>query len=233
MGYERFKKNWARFWMRHAGRGSVGRFATRLAVWAVPPYYGRVQLAGYTPKGYISPLATLSHRDLRLGAHVYLDDRVLIYADKGGGRAELADGVHLHRDTISQTGAGGWLTIGSHTHIQPRCQLSAYKAPIQIGSRVEIGPNCAFYSYRHGMAPQVPIREQPLSTKGGIVIADDAWLGFGVIVLDGVRIGEGAVVGAGSVVTKDIPKSAIAFGVPARIFKMREEIGPNHGVVST
>ena len=52
-------------------------------------------------------------------------------------------------------------------------------------------------------------------------MGDDAWLGYGVIVLDGVRIGKGAVVGAGSVVTEDIPDGGIAVGVPARVVKMR------------
>ena len=63
-----------------------------------------------------------------------------------------------------------------------------------------------------------------MQTKGGIVIGDDAWLGVGVIVLDGVKIGKGAVVGAGSVVTRDIPDGAIATGVPARVVKMRRDL---------
>ena len=50
---------------------------------------------------------------------------------------------------------------------------------------------------------------------------DDAWLSVGVIVLDGVRIGKGAVVGAGAVVTKDLPANSISSGVPARVIKMR------------
>jgi len=65
------------------------------------------------------------------------------------------------------------------------------------------------------------IKNQPLQTKGGILIEDNVWLGFGVIVLSGVRIGKGAVIGAGSVVTDDIPAGAIAVGVPARVVKMR------------
>jgi acetyltransferase-like isoleucine patch superfamily enzyme len=55
-------------------------------------------------------------------------------------------------------------------------------------------------------------------------VEDDAWLGYGVIVLDGVRIGKGAVVGAGAVVTHDIPEGAIAVGVPARVVKMRSDL---------
>jgi acetyltransferase-like isoleucine patch superfamily enzyme len=94
-------------------------------------------------------------------------------------------------------------------------------APIKIGQRVDIAPYCAFYPYSHGMSEGQIIRRQPLQTKGGIVIEDDAWLGVGVIVLDGVRIGKGAVVGAGAVVTKDLPANSVCSGVPARVVKMR------------
>jgi acetyltransferase-like isoleucine patch superfamily enzyme len=92
---------------------------------------------------------------------------------------------------------------------------------IQIGCGVQIAPNCAFYPYDHGFARGQLIMEQPCKTKGGIIIDDDAWLGHGVIVLDGVRIGKGAVIGAGSVVTNDIPDGAIASGIPSRVVKMR------------
>ena len=87
---------------------------------------------------------------------------------------------------------------------------------------MQIAPNCAFYPYNHGIEPGKLIQEQPLYSKGDIIVGDDAWLGFGVIVLDGVRIGKGAVVGAGSVVTEDIPDGGIAVGVPARVVKMRD-----------
>ena len=56
------------------------------------------------------------------------------------------------------------------------------------------------------------------------MIEDDAWLGVGVIVLSGVRIGKGAVIGAGAVVSRDVPDGAIAMGVPARVVKMRAEL---------
>ena len=97
-------------------------------------------------------------------------------------------------------------------------------APIRIGAFAEIAPNCAFYPYDHGYKANELIRCQPLQTKGGIVIEDDVWLGFGVIVLDGVKIGRGAVIGAGAVVTGDIPEGAIAAGVPARVTKMRSDL---------
>jgi acetyltransferase-like isoleucine patch superfamily enzyme len=87
-----------------------------------------------------------------------------------------------------------------------------------------MAPCCAFYPYDHSMLPVKPIREQPLKTRGGIIIEDEAWLGFGVIVLDGVRIGQGAVIGAGSIVTKNIPDGSIAAGNPACVIKMRSDL---------
>ncbi len=87
-----------------------------------------------------------------------------------------------------------------------------------------IAPNCALYPYDHGVAPDKPISAQPLQSKGSITIEDGAWLAFGVIVLGGVRIGKGAVIAAGSVVTTDIPDGAIATGAPARVVKMRSDM---------
>ena len=138
----------------------------------------------------------------------------------------MGDQVHILRDTIIETGFGGSLTIGSKTTINPRCQVNAYLAPIRIGRGVQIAPNCALYSYDHGFAPGKTIRDQPIQTKGGIIIDDDVWLGFGVIVLSGVHIGKGSAVGAGSIVTHDIPDEAIAVGRPARVIKMRSELAP-------
>jgi acetyltransferase-like isoleucine patch superfamily enzyme len=145
-----------------------------------------------------------------------------VFQDRDGSAVTLGDAVHVHQGTVIQTGEGGSVDIGAETHIQPRCQFSAYKGAIRIGARVEIAPNCAFYPYNHEIRAGLPVRSQPLRSKGGIVVGDDAWLGYGVIVLDGARIGEGAVIGAGSVVTGDIPAGAVAVGAPARVTRMRD-----------
>ncbi len=65
------------------------------------------------------------------------------------------------------------------------------------------------------------MKQQPLFTRGGIFIEDDVWLGYGVVVLDGVHIGKGSVIGAGSVVNRDIPAGVIADGVPVKVIKER------------
>ena len=145
----------------------------------------------------------------------------MIYEDAGGGDIEIGSGVHLHRDSVIQTGQGGKVIIGEGSHIQPRCQFSGYLGEIKIGNRVEIAPNCSFYPYSHGMVAGTPLSQQPIQTKGGIEIGDDVWLGVGTIVLDGVKIGNGAIIGAGSVVSKNVPEGAIAVGSPAKMVKMR------------
>lgn len=210
--------------MRFAGMSPLGRAATWLATWASPTYFGRHHLARMYTKGYVSPRAIIDHADLSFGSNVFIDDQVIFHQYREGGPVKLAELVSIHRDCIIQTGTGGSLTIGADTHIQPRCVFSAFMSPIVIGSGVQIAPNCAFYPYDHSFAPGEPIPKQPLKTKGGIVIEDDVWLGFGVIVLDGVRIGKGAVIGAGSVVTRDIPEGAIAVGNPTRVIRMRSDL---------
>ena len=200
-----------------------GRIGSYFATWLTPPYKKRVHLAKLNPKGYISPSANIYHKNLSLKGNVYVGDRVTIFQSNDGS-VQLGKGVKLYSDIVVETGDGGSISIGDGTHIQPRCQLMAYVGSLTIGCRVEIAPNCAFYPYDHGFEAGEPIRKQPATTKGGIVVGDDSWLGVGVIVLDGVRIGDGAVIGAGSVVTKDIPDGAIAVGVPARVIKMRSDI---------
>jgi len=221
--YRKLLGSWIRFWMHFTPLGRFGRIASLLSTWFTPPYKSRLYLARYNSQGYIAPSASIRHADIKLAGNVFIGDRVVIHQINSGS-VELGEGVHLYSDIIIETGEGGRLTIGTETHVQPRCQLMAYLGSLQIGRRVEIAPNCALYPYNHGIAPEARIRNQPCTTKGGIVVGDDAWLGVGVIVLDGVRIGKGAVIGAGSVVTKNVPDGAIAFGVPARVVKMRSDL---------
>jgi acetyltransferase-like isoleucine patch superfamily enzyme len=222
--YQALTKRWIRFWMRHAGLNSFGRIATLLASWFAPPHKARVYLAYMNSRGYIEPSATIYHSKLRLGTNVFIGDHVIIFENKDGGPVELGDRVNIFRHTIIETAQGGSLTLEAEASIHPRCQLNAYKAPIHIGRGTMIAPNCAFYPYDHGVAPDRPIRQQPLQSKGGITIGSEAWLGVGVTVLGGVRIGDGAVIGAGSVVTQDVPDGGIALGTPARVVKMRSDL---------
>jgi acetyltransferase-like isoleucine patch superfamily enzyme len=212
--------------MHFAGRGPLGQLATRLATWFAPPLYKRNRLADLNPRGYVDPSAAIDHRNLKLGAHSYVGERVKIIEGPEGGGIEIGDRVRLHWDITLHTGQGGTISIGPRSSVQPGCQFVAYVGSIRIGSDVHIGSNCAFYPYNHGFAPGTLIADQPLTSRGDIILEDDVNIGFGVVVLDGVTIGKGAAVGAGSVVVQNIPPGAIAMGVPARVLRMRSEFEP-------
>ncbi|HID52682.1 MAG TPA: acyltransferase [Anaerolineae bacterium] len=208
--------------MQFAGYGAGGRLAMRLAAWFAPPHKDQVQLAHLNNNGFIASSAAIYHAQFRPGKNVYIGDRVIIYQARAGGPVMMGDRVTLLRDSIIETGSGGSVNIGDDVYIHPRCQMNAYLTSITIGRGVMVAANCVFYPHNHGIAAGSPIREQPLETKGPIVIGEDAWLGTGVVVLGGVTIGAGAVVGAGSVVMGDIPVNGIAVGSPAKVVKMRD-----------
>ncbi|MER5810394.1 sugar O-acetyltransferase [Streptomyces sp. NPDC002033] len=90
-------------------------------------------------------------------------------------------------------------------------------APITIGADVRMGPRCQLYTANHPESAE--LRRGAWESAKPITIGDGAWLGGGVIVLPGVTIGPDTVVGAGSVVTKDLPAGVVAVGNPARVVR--------------
>lgn len=90
-------------------------------------------------------------------------------------------------------------------------------ATIHIGDDCQIGPNVQLLTPIHPVEPQP--RKDKLEGAKPIVIGDNVWLGGGVIVCPGVTIGENSVIGAGSVVTRDIPANVVAVGNPARVIR--------------
>jgi len=221
---KKLRKRWFRFWMRRASLSKIGRLTMRIASFAAPPDSESVQLA-YINKtnhcGYISPSATVYHSDLSLGKHNFIGDQVIIIQSKESGHVSLGDKISIFRNCILATGQDGRITINDNTSLHHNTILKAFVSSIEIGKGVMIAANCALYSYNHEMAPGSPIRDQPLCSRGGIKIGDEAWIGTGVIILDGADIGAGAVIGAGSVVTGTIPDNTIAIGNPAKVVKYR------------
>jgi len=213
--------------MLMSDRPVIGRCSLRLVARMVGPYKERKMLATITPKSYVSPWAEIRCRQLRIGAQCFVDDRVVIYGHHDGGEVVLADRVHIYRGTIIEVGQGGSVHIGEFSHIQPNCSLKGFVSDLRIGSQVQIAPQCTFSPYEHNFDDlDKPIWAQGLRSRGPIVVEDDAWLGVGVRVLEGVTIGKGAVIGAGAVVTHDIPPYAIALGVPAKVVGYRGGSGP-------
>lgn len=110
--------------------------------------------------------------------------------------------------------------IGDYTFINENCILSGH-ANLKIGNFVMIGPNCLISTSDHRYSEyQKPMRLQGL-ILAPIIIEDDVWLGANVVILPGVRVKRGSIVGANSVVTKDVDAFTIVGGVPAKLIKGR------------
>ena len=113
--------------------------------------------------------------------------------------------------------------IQGKVHIGQNCSIQAYtmlvgypQAGVTIGNDVRIAAHCMMVSANHRFAdPDMPIRKQGLDF-GPITIEDDVWIGSRVNILAGVTVGRGSVIGAGAVVTKDVPPMSVMVGVPAR-----------------
>ncbi len=90
-------------------------------------------------------------------------------------------------------------------------------AEVKFGDNVFIGPNCGFYTAGH--AEDVKQRNKGLEYAYPITVGNNVWLGGNVVVLPGVTIGDNSIIGAGSVVTKDIPANVIAIGNPCKVIR--------------
>ena len=116
------------------------------------------------------------------------------------------------------------LSIGDNSGVGMNCELSGR---IVIGNDVMMGPNCIMrtYSHRHDRI-DIPMTKQGFEPEQVMYIGDDVWIGSNVIILPGANIGSHCSIGAGAVVTKDVPDYAIVGGVPAKIIRMRNEGKP-------
>ena len=131
---------------------------------------------------------------------------------ENGHRIELGSRVRLDGRTvpIELVSVTGPLTIGDGSFLNYGCSISAHAS-------VTIGRNCLIGNYVLIMDNDYhdPLDHARLSVSKPIVIEDDAWIGARAIILKGVRVGRGAVVAAGAVVTKDVPARTMVAGVPA------------------
>jgi maltose O-acetyltransferase len=141
--------------------------------------------------------------------------------DPDAGQAVLAElfgsvGEGTHVRAPVHVDYGSRITVGARTFVN--MGLTALDvAPITIGDDCQIGPHVQLLTPTHPVDPQP--RRDKLEAAQPIVIGDNVWLGGGVIVCPGVTIGENSVIGAGSVVTRDVPANVVAVGNPARVIR--------------
>ena len=159
---------------------------------------------------------------VKIGQQTVIDDYVQLSArgtaDEGieiGQRVLIGPNVRLRTQE-------GNINIGDDCNIGPDCRIGT-STNITIGKHCLFGGRCYIGGLQHSFEDtDIPITEQEVISRGGVQFGDDVWLGAHVIVNDGVKIGKGAIIGAGSVVTKDIPAYAIAVGIPANVIRSRK-----------
>jgi acetyltransferase-like isoleucine patch superfamily enzyme len=115
---------------------------------------------------------------------------------------------------------GVGLKVGHHSNIGPYCYIGC-SGRVEIGSNVMMSPRVSIYAENHNYGrTDIPMKEQGV-TREQTIIEDDCWIASNSIILGGVRVGCGAVVAAGTVVTEDVPAYTIVGGVPAKVIGYR------------
>lgn len=113
----------------------------------------------------------------------------------------------------------GGISIGSGSGLGVNCSVHG---PLKIGDNVMMGPNVTILTHTHNIErTDIPMGQQGMRVAE-VVIGNDVWIGMRVIIMPGIKIGDGAVIGAGAVVTKDVPAFTVVGGVPAKIIKYRK-----------
>lgn len=165
--------------------------------------------------------AATAHLSTGGGVTVLSPSRLEVAAD-----VHLDHGAYLHCGGMSWCEGMGGIRIGRGSYVGPYAVLFGMGG-IEIGEDVMIAPGVVISSVQHPYADtSTPMYSQD-RIYGRIVIEDDVYLGSNAVVTPGVRIGRGAVVGAGAVVTGDLPPFAVAVGVPARVVADRRTVsGP-------
>lgn len=144
-------------------------------------------------------------------------DRVFIGSSVFIAPGSRLEAIQNHHDHLYD----GSIHIGDGTVIEPHAHIGA-AARLEIGCNVLMGTRVFITDHDHQFTDSVlPIRKQPLIVSP-VIIEDSVWLGENTTVLKGVTIGHHAVIGANSVVTKNVPPFAIAVGSPARVVRQRE-----------
>ena len=132
------------------------------------------------------------------------------YIKSAGKNMNIGRYCKIHKNT----------TIGDHSGVGFGCEIPN---GVTLGSHVMMGPDVLIFTQNHQTADtEIPMREQGMAPLKPVVIGDDVWIGARVCILPGVTIGQGAVIEACAVVSKDVPAYSVAVGNPARVVKKRK-----------
>lgn len=139
---------------------------------------------------------------------------------RGDGRVTIGDGTKVGRHVTLETRDGGTIEIGKNVILTQGVLISAV-SNVRIGDNTLIGEYVSIRDQDHGIRKGALIQTQPM-VSAPVHVGCDVWIGRGACILKGVNVGDGAVVGANSVVTRPVAPGSIVAGAPAREIGKRE-----------
>lgn len=194
--------------------GAVGYVLRRMALKHLLGSMGRGVIVGRS--------VTIRHpAKVHLGAGVAVDDYAVLDAKGDNNRGIfLGDNVMVGRSTVLSCKDGD-IRIGDNTNIAMSCFIQSGRT-VTIGKKVLFGAYCYVIGGGDHASDRtdLPVMDQGQVIRG-IDIEDHVWLGADTKVVDGVRIGRDAIIGAGAVVNRDVPAWSVAAGIPARVLRDR------------
>ncbi|MCX7975297.1 MAG: acyltransferase [Candidatus Aminicenantes bacterium] len=169
---------------------------------------------------------TLRHpHKIKLGRNCVLDDFVVLDAKgKSPEGIEIGDNVYIGRNTVLSCKDGS-ISIGDYSNIAGNCSLLS-ETQIKLGKYVFVAGHCYIVAGGNHRFDDLtkPIMFQPSISKGGVIIEDDVWLGAGCLILDGVTVGRGSVIAAGTILTQSVPEYSVVIGSRSVRRRDRREI---------
>jgi acetyltransferase-like isoleucine patch superfamily enzyme len=169
---------------------------------------------------YVSPRAEILHAHrVRLGEGAVLEPHARLCANGEGASISIGPETTIYPYALLKTN-GGKIEIGGPVAIHDYCVLYG-NGGIVIEGDVHIAAHTAIVASQHDYSSLGTVGFSEDVRGRGIKIEKSVWIGAGAIILDGVTIGTGSVIGAGAVVTRDIPPRSVAVGSPARVIKTR------------
>jgi maltose O-acetyltransferase len=139
----------------------------------------------------------------------------------GQNRAKIGRNTKVHPTVIIRSPKR--VMIGEYCFFNHNTILNGGKdkAVLVIGNHVQTGPNVSIYAYNHAFENKIEYFDKQGYVDADVIIKDDVWIGANTVILPGVTIGKGCIIGAGAVVTKDLPEYSICVGNPAKPIKYR------------
>jgi acetyltransferase-like isoleucine patch superfamily enzyme len=179
---------------------------------------------GMFNRKYFRLFARLAWLKLRWRSRLVLDGIAFVGP---GVTLEIGKGAKLHLGRWAWIGHGtkiraheGEVHIGAKTVMGQECTISSFQH-VSIGRECIVADRVMLIDFDHGVVEvDRPVREQGIY-KRDVRVGNNVWMGYGASVLRGVTVGDNAIVGTSTVVTKDVPDNAVVAGVPAQVLRMR------------